>query len=137
MKSFHKRGMLDDLFDLIFTVVISFFLLFFVNAALLNSVQQGQEASLREVAEANKIFSALANLRTQANTGPALDPAQIETKITQSQVLGGRVITDCYDYYASEDCNHDAVGLYAQSPDYCRWNEAQKVCQYVPEVVAS
>ena len=30
MKLFNKRGQVDDLFDLLFTVVISFFLLFFV-----------------------------------------------------------------------------------------------------------
>lgn len=112
-----KKGMLDDLFDLIFTVVISFFLLFFVNAALLHSVQQGQQASLQDSTEMNKALSALANKRIQINLGLP--------------------ITGCGEYYTKEDCENDAVGLYAQSPDYCRWNEAQKVCQYVPEVVVS
>lgn len=129
--------MLDDLFDLVVLVAVSFLLLFFVNGALLNSVEQGQEASLQEVADTNQVLSAVNNLRTQANTGQVLDPAGIESKITQSQVLGGRVITDCYDYYTPEDCDNDAVGLYAQSPDYCRWNEMPKICQYVPEVVVS
>ena len=129
--------MLDDLFDLIFTVVISFFLLFFVNAALLNTVEQSQTASLRDAADANKILSAITNLRVQANMGSTLNPAEINQKIEQSEVLGGKVITDCYDYYAREDCDNDVIGLYAQSPDYCQWSDSQKICQYIPEVIIS
>ncbi len=137
MKLFNKKAQVDDLFDLIFTVVISFFLLFFVNAALLNTVEQSQSASLRDAADANKILSAINNLRVQANMGSTLNPEKINQKIEQSRVLGGKVITTCFDYYTQEDCNNDVIGITADSADYCQWNEEQKVCQYIPEVLIS
>lgn len=131
----NKRGMLDDLFDLLFTVIISFFLLFFVNAALLSTVEQSQSVSLKEAATMNQALSAITNLRVQVHQGAAINPSEIESKIASSKVLGGRVITGCEDYYASEDCNNDVVGLYTKSADSCQWSDAQKSCQFIPEVM--
>ena len=135
--NFNKRGMLDDLFDLVFTGVISFFLLFFVNNALLHTIEQSESASLHEAADTNKILSAIANLRTQANMDNSLVSSEINQKIDQSKVLGGKVITNCNDYYTKEDCDNDVVGITSTSADYCQWSDTQKTCQYVPEVVVT
>jgi len=43
-----RKGMMDDLFDLFFTVIAAIFLLFFINAALLGGLNQ-KEVSLNEM----------------------------------------------------------------------------------------
>lgn len=129
MRKFNKKGMMDDLFDFLFTVMILFFLFFFINGALNSSIKENQAKSLDSIAEIKRIDSALNNLRGQMQEVD-LDPDLIDEKIAQSKVLGGKTITDCPDYWTKEDCNQDVVGIKQRDTDfYCGWSEALQRCQ--------
>ncbi len=131
----NKRGMLDDLFDLSFMVVIFLFALIFVNGALSYNIQKSQTISLQQAADTNRMLSAITNLRTQIYQGNTIDPQDLDLRIAQSKVLGGKVISGCWDYYTAQDCNDDVVGLYAESGDYCSWSESRKQCDYHAQVM--
>ncbi|MBS3169313.1 hypothetical protein J4210_02410 [Candidatus Woesearchaeota archaeon] len=49
MKIISKKAMMDDLFDVLFTVMVAFFALLFINAALVKSIDDRNERSLGEM----------------------------------------------------------------------------------------
>lgn len=125
----NKKGILDEYFDLIFTLAAVFFLFFFLSFALKSGTANAEEASLKKISNFNFISSAIANLRVQEAQDYGLETDKINEQIANSKKLGGKTITNCRDYATKEDCNFDAVGLFKNNPNYnCRWEEVSGKC---------
>ncbi len=125
----NKKGMMDDLFDFLVTVMAIVFLLFFVGGIMMRSVEHSNSQSVSALSELRRVDSALNNLRVQLQEGSNLETADIPQLIEKSTVLEGRVITSCADYWAREDCENDIVQIGGFA---CRWKEAAQRCAYVP-----
>jgi len=113
-----KKGMMDDLFDLFFTVFASIFLLLFISAALTGGIKNSNEKSLKEVADFKQIDSAINNLRVLLYEGEDLEKINIDEMINKSKILGGRTITTCHDYTKETDCITDPIKV---GEGNCRW----------------
>ncbi len=124
-----RRGMMDDLFDFLFTVTMAAFLLYFVGFVLNQSAAGGAHASLDTVADAKRLDSGINNLRVQLYNGENLEQINVSTFVARSKVLGGRVVTVCGDYLTKTDCEKDVVALYeADDSTSCVWKESSKSC---------
>lgn len=136
MIKFNKRGMMDDLFDFLFTIVMAVFFFTFLNYQLNAGIELSNANSLDKAADFQRQESAVNNLRRQIQHGEPVEPDKVGELIAQSKVLGGRTITNCRDYWNKEDCNQDVVGLHKNSPDKCLWEEESRQCIYfVPVAV--
>ncbi len=125
----NRKAMMDDFFDLIFTVMVSFFLLFFLNFTFQNSVENSNKQSLENVADFNRLDSAVNNLRVQLHQGNSLAGKNIPSLIQESKILGGKVITSCADYFTKPDCEKDIVAIYEDDDtNKCIWKESSKNC---------
>lgn len=107
----NRKGMLDDLFDLLFTVIVGFFLFFFLNGVLNAGINQSHDRSLRELDSFRLKDSALNNLKVQVQEGVLNDPASINQQVAASRVLEGRTITSCADYWREHDCDVDSLSI--------------------------
>jgi len=127
----HKKAMMDDFFDLIFTVMVCFFLLFFINFTLQSSTNNSNKQSLEHLADYKRLDSAITNLRVQLSQHHNLNHKNIPTLIENSKIIGGKVITNCRDYFAKEDCAKDIVNIHSSYSDnlYCEWNDNLKTCE--------
>ncbi len=121
----HKKGMLDDLFDLMFTVLVGFFLFFFLNGVLNAGIDRSHDQSLLHLDSFRVKDSAINNLNVQVQEGVFTDPRQIEHRIALSSVLEGRVITSCSDYWREHDCVVDTMKVTDGS---CVWRDG--VCRF-------
>ena len=131
-----KKGGIGDLIDFLFTFIAAFFLFFFVSGAFAYTIEASKTKTLDRIAEFNQMDAALRNLQIAVQEGQPLRVEEIDQKISESKVLGGRTITMCADYFAPEDCNKDSVGLYEQSGDSCNWDEEKHYCVFIPVLVA-
>jgi hypothetical protein len=124
MKRFNKRGMMDDLFDFLFTVTAAFFLLMFLGAILNGGVSESNDQAITKVVEFRQMESAVNNLRIQIyQQDNFFTIEEIDNQIVNSKVLAGRVITSCYDYITEVECNSDVMAIYEQ-PGICSWSES-------------
>lgn len=112
--------MLDDLFDLLFTVIVGFFLFFFLNGVLNAGINQSHDRSLRQLDEFRLKESAFNNLNVQVQEGTLTDPQQIDRLLLTSQILEGRTITSCVDYWREHDCVVDVLQVTDGS---CAWQD--------------
>lgn len=128
--TFNKKGMLDDVFDLLALVIIPVFGLLFLNLALNQNIINSHQASLENVQDFRRLDSAISNIRIQLQSGETIEPEEIDKLIAESKVLGGRVITNCRDYRKKEDCAQDIVGLHKDSAGKCLWEEESRQCVY-------
>lgn len=127
----NKKAILDEYFDLIFTLAAVFFLFFFLSFALKSGTANAEEASLKKVSNFNFISSAIANLRVQEAQDYGLDTDKINEQIANSKKLGGKTITNCRDYIVKEDCNQDIVGLTKNLPHTaCIWKDSAEECLF-------
>ncbi len=60
----NKKAMMDDLFDLLFTVMVAFFALLFIHAALVKSIDDRDKKSLVEM---NSVMEIGVNILNQQN----------------------------------------------------------------------
>ena len=125
---FTKKALLDDLVDLLVTVIIGFFLFFFLNGTLTIGVQQSNAQTLSALTEFKRQDAAINNLNLRMQEGTLTDPLIIEALIDRSKSLGGKTITGCADYETAEDCQRDTIGIYVGTTNYCVWDETDKEC---------
>ena len=116
---FNKKGMMDDLFDFVFTVTSLFFLLFFLSIYFTSNVIHSHEISTTNIADFKRIDAALNNLQLQSHEG-FTDPDNIDSQISSSNIWNGKVITTCHDYNRENDCNTDPMGKGGQLS--CEWS---------------
>lgn len=131
----NKRGMMDDLFDFLFTVLISFFVLFFINGVLDRGIQASHSATRTEIAQFREQASALTHLAIQAQQPGGLGEIkaeQLDQKLEESRVIAGKTITICEDYETKVDCENDPlkvrqfkVGI----SEKCRWKNNKCLLQ--------
>ncbi len=128
MKPFTKKAIVDDLVDLLVTVIIGFFLFFFLNGTLTIGIQQSKAQTLSALTEFKRQDAAINNLKVQVREGTLTNPLVIGSLIDQSKSLGGKTITGCADYETSADCQRDTVGIYTGTTNYCVWDESDQEC---------
>ena len=118
----NKRGMMDDMFDFLFTVIVSFFLLFFLSMILNSGVERSQDASLDRVGEVKMFSSAISNLRVNYyNYNLEIDPDNVDEIISNTQVVGGKTITTCSDYLSPDSCAKDLAKV---GDTFCDWHSS-------------
>ncbi len=66
MRKLNKSGMMDDLFDFLFTVIAAFFILFFVSMALGGGAARAEKRSVEEIDELNSNYELLNYLKSTA-----------------------------------------------------------------------
>jgi hypothetical protein len=86
---------------------------------------------LEHLADYKRLDSAITNLRVQLSQHHNLNHKNIPTLIENSKIIGGKVITNCRDYFAKEDCAKDIVNIHSSYSDnlYCEWNDNLKTCE--------
>ncbi len=131
-----KRAVIEDLMDFLFTFIVGFFLFFFVSGAFSYTIEASRAKTFDNVADFHRVDAAVRNLQIAVQEGQPVTAEQIDSLVKKSRVLGGKTITTCADYFAPEDCAHDAIGLYEQSGDSCSWDAEKHSCQFNPVVVA-
>jgi hypothetical protein len=118
----NKKGMMDDLFDFIFTITSLFFLLFFVALFFSGNISNSHETSTSNIADFKITDTAINNLQRQAYIGE-VDSSKIDSYILGSNAWNGKIITSCYDYIIEPDCEQDpmgkGIGLCTWTGDYC------------------
>jgi len=125
----NRKAMMDDFFDLIFTVMVSFFLLFFLNFTFQGSVDNSNKQSIENVADFKRMDSALNNLRVQIHEGQNIEEKDITPLIKNSKILGEKTITSCSDYETQIECEKDSADTSQDQPDYeCIWDQQSKSC---------
>jgi|SRR3989338_3033855 len=81
-----QKGMLDDLFDFIFTVVMAFFLLFFLSGALNSSVSKSKDLAVENANTFTASNQLLQYLRTPVRTTGATISDLIVAGETQEDI---------------------------------------------------
>ena len=125
----NKKGMMDDLFDFVFTVTALFFLLFFVALFFSGNINNSHKTSTTNIADFKITDTALNNLQKQAYVGE-VDTSKIDSYIKGSNVWNGKVITSCYDYITMPDCEQDPMG---KGGGFCTWGGTY--CYYADPAV--
>ncbi len=127
----NRRAMMDDLFDFLFTVLISFFIFFFINGLLDRSIEASHSASRTEIAQFHEQASALTHLAIQAQQRGEqgeIGAGQLNQKLEESGVVGGKIITTCEDYETKVDCENDLLN--AGIDGKCKWKKTR--CSFQP-----
>ncbi|MBU0470182.1 MAG: hypothetical protein KKA62_05660 [Nanoarchaeota archaeon] len=114
-----KKAMMDDLFDLFYTLAVSILLLFFINAALSGGIDQSNKKSVSKLEEFKLVSSAVANLKVYLYEGGDLKDKDLDQMVARSKILGGRTITTCSDYLYEPDCTADPLKVSGDSR--CIW----------------
>jgi len=125
----NKKGMMEDLFDFVFTVTALFFLLFFVILFFSGNINNSHDTSITNIAEFKITDTAINNLQRQAHIAE-VDSSKIDSNIKGSNVWNGKIITSCYDYAIEPDCEQDPMGKGLGS---CTWIGTD--CYYVEPAV--
>ncbi len=127
MNKLNKRGMMDDLFDFLFTVLVSFFVFFFLNGLLDQGIKVSHSQTRTELAQFHAQESALTHLSIQAQQGGDVTAEKLPEKIEKSSIVGGKQITVCDDYETKVDCENDV--LQAGIDGKCGWKKTRCVFQ--------
>ncbi len=121
----NKKGMMDDLFDLLFTVIVGFFVFFFLNGVLEQSARGSVDVSQQQLARFVAEASAVTQLRVAVQQGKEFPPERVaehvEQELAKSSVIAGKTIARCEDYETRLDCQQDV--LQAGSDGRCRWKK--------------
>ena len=73
MKIFDKRGMMDDLFDFLFTVFVAVLVFWFIHVLLVGSVAASQERSVQLVLDFHGLQKELVSQRDLLRQGEEID----------------------------------------------------------------
>ena len=126
MKLFHKKvgkkAMLDDLFDFLFTVMIGFFLFFFLTSIVDKSIGEGKKETIHSLAEFKLGENNLQKLRMMLDEGQTISYGQVDDLIPK-----GLSFRSCSDYQNKDDCVADVLNN-AREEYFCAWNEDLKKC---------
>jgi hypothetical protein len=122
----NKRG-LKHFFDLMFLVVVSFFMLIFIGMALNIGVNNSNDDSLDAWEIAKIGLSGPLPLLLQLNNQPQVAVGvfaglDIDQAIANARVVEGYTVTTCYDLVKEEHCNQ-----YKFAGKMCKWEN--NVCQ--------
>lgn len=131
-----KRAVIEDLMDFLFTFILAFFLFFFISGAFSYTIDASRTKTLNNIADFNRLDAAVRNLQIAVQEGQPVAVEEIDQRVRQSKILGGKTITTCADYFTPEDCAKDTIGLYQQSGDYCSWDKEKHYCVFNAAVVA-
>ena len=120
---------MDDLFDFLFTVIAAIFVVMFISAALLGSVDKSNKQSLAGVAEFKLGESALNNVFVQVGEGYNFENYDLSEVLSESEIVGGITITTCLDYKEKTSCESDpAEIMWYVFNAKCGWDEMEKKC---------
>ncbi|MEW5896786.1 MAG: hypothetical protein AB1668_03790 [Nanoarchaeota archaeon] len=125
-----------DLVLLFFSGIIAYFV---ISLILFGGLGTAEKASLDKVGQFKRVDSAIRNIYVQLYEGEEVKAEEVDEKIANSKVLGGRTITDCSDYFDKEDCNSDLLGISKNQPNYyCKWDDSLNKCGFEikPSVMA-
>lgn len=118
-----------DLVLLLFSGIIAYFV---ISLILFGNEGVAEKASLDKVGQFKRVDSAIRNIYVQLYGGEEVRAEDVDEKIANSKVLGGRTITDCLDYFDKEDCNSDILGISKNQPEYyCQWDDSANKCNFV------
>lgn len=134
MKNWNKKGMLDDVLDMLALIIVPMFGLLFLNLIFNQNIIDSHEAAIADINEFKRIDSATSNLLVQIQSGETVDPNEIDKLVEESKVLGGRTITNCRDYWNQDDCTKDTMDLHPNSVEECFWQEEKEQCIYFRKV---
>ncbi|MBI4151594.1 hypothetical protein HY496_01375 [Candidatus Woesearchaeota archaeon] len=65
----NTKAMMDDLFDFLFTVLVAFFALLFIHAALVKSIDDRNQNSLTEMTSVNQIATQIVDQQKHFEQG--------------------------------------------------------------------
>ena len=111
--------------DLFLILLLSIVFIFFVGILLFIASKGSLKGATENFESFKQIESALLNLRMEMQAGENLEGVDLNEKIKNSKVLGGKVIASCHDYIDSNDCLTDTVKI---AGNRCVWLEEQKGC---------
>lgn len=130
----NKKALLDDVFDLFFTIIVGIFMLLFLGMVLGGGVKESHKQSLEEVTEFKRLEAGLNNLKIQMGEGYNLEKINIPEQVAKGRILGGKTIAVCQDYLEESTCNSDPVGVMGSEEWRCWWEDNQ--CTVTHVVVA-
>lgn len=125
-----------DLVLLFFSGIMAYFV---ISLILFGGFGTAEKASLDKVGQFKRVDSAIRNIYVQLYEGEEVKAEDVDEKIANSKVLGGRTITDCQDYFNKDDCNNDLVEIGKNQPEYyCKWDDSVNRCNFEikPSVMA-
>ena len=125
----NKKGQFQDFVDT--AIYLSSAVIFFVIilGALLLIFENNESESIANVGEFRQKEAAINNLRVSLWEGTNLHKQDLDKQVLKSKVLGGKVITSCFDYQNGVDCPQDSVNTLSGLPEYsCEWNEEKSKC---------
>lgn len=99
MKLFNKKGMLDDVFDLMAFVLIAVFSLFFIYAALVSSIDARDRESLDNLAMVGKLHN---NIIAEQEYLAKYQTANIPLLVNQLDVFTATEIPGVKEYSEAE-----------------------------------
>ncbi len=97
--------------DLFLILLLSIVFIFIVGIMLFIVSKGSSKGAIENFESFKQIESALQNLRMQMQAGVNLEGINLEEKIKNSKIAGGKVITSCNDYIDSNDCGTDTVKI--------------------------
>ena len=130
MRKMNKKGMMDDFFDFIFTAIVAFFLFSFIFWTLDYNIEDSNKASIEVLRNYQRLDSGVNNLRSAAYFGYNFEGIDLNKKIQNTKVLGGKTITNCKDYFTKEDCDKDRIVTEKGADFECKWNDAARACEF-------
>ncbi len=99
MKMKGKKGMMDDLFDFLFTVIAAFFILFFISMALSGGAAKAADKSLERVDEVNSNFILLNYLRAPVGEGKNIVDLILTSGLDLEELK-----RETSNFFSEEDC---------------------------------
>ncbi len=123
----NKKAMMDDFFDFLFTIFISFFSLIFIGLVLNSSVDNANSFSMGQIIDAGTTGATISKLRYQQYAGYGLDKEDFEKEVANIKVIDIKKDYGCEDYDTEDYCNSDPAYL-ADSEHKCWWSDQEKKC---------
>ncbi len=99
IKGLGKKGMMDDLFDFLFTVMMAVFSLFFLNIHLSGGVDKAKEQGLDKLNLINSDFVLLNYLRAPIGLG-----RNIADLVSTSDLNLEELEKETYAFFSKDDC---------------------------------
>ena len=120
----NKKGMFDDLLDLLFTVMAAFFMLLFINVAFDVNAAHNEKDILATIGQFQSLDDSQTYWRLAFEQGENINYDTIALIFSKSKILQGKLISACGDYSQEIDCKKDPVQIYSSAEEFsCQWVE--------------
>lgn len=93
-----KKGMMDDMFDFLFTVMAAFFILFFIISLGGKAAEKG-ESALKDIEELNSNSVLLNYLRARVGEGRTMADLIVTSKLELTELE-----ESTHEFFSEEDC---------------------------------